>query len=174
MELWRDIKGYEGEYQVSDLGRVKSLKTNKIRKLYTNKRNGYVYVTLSQNNFVKNIRVHRLVADAFLVEDTSRPYVNHIDGNKQNNRLCNLERCTASENNLHAINVLKIDPTNGLDKTHEKNKKKVIRDDGKIYDSVSELLEEPDVKTKDLVFAVLKGRRESYNGHSYRYLEGGC
>ena len=103
-ENWRDVKGYEGDYQISDLGRVKSLKNGKerIRKLVKDNR-GYLHVLLSKNKKVKNILVHRLVAEAFIKNPQGKRTVNHINGVKADNRLSNLEWATQSENIKHAF-----------------------------------------------------------------------
>lgn len=105
MEIWKDIEGYEGLYQVSDLGRVKSL----IRYHNTSWRiltprlqhNGYLMVTLSKNNIKNQISVHRLVAFTFISNPENKKCVNHKDGNKQNNTLANLEWVTNRENSAH-------------------------------------------------------------------------
>ena len=107
VEVWKDIIGYEGKYQVSNLGRIKSLQRwsgtqfynrEQILKTYTNKRNGYVYVYLMKNNKGKNIRVHKLVAQAFLINDNNYTDINHKDCNRTNNCVDNLEYCTRSYN----------------------------------------------------------------------------
>lgn len=110
-EIWKDIKGYEGLYQVSNLGRVKRIKfINNIvekpcNKILFNKNDnlGYVQVTLCKNNTRHYKRMHRLVAEAFIPNPLNYPCVNHIDGNKQNNSINNLEWCTHSYNTRHAM-----------------------------------------------------------------------
>lgn len=125
-EIWRDIKGYEGYYQVSNLGRVRSLDryiVNKKgeRKHFTERyltqvsRRDYLGVTLSKNDKSKMFSTHILVAKAFIANPENKPEVNHIDGNKQNNKVDNLEWCTRSENELHAYK-------NGLAKPSDRQK----------------------------------------------------
>ena len=111
-EEWRDIKGYEGLYQVSNLGRVKSLpRERRNRQGYyytkekilkqTNTSTGYKKVELF-NGTRKSYKVHRLVAQAFLNNEYNKPQVNHKDGNKINNNVNNLEWVTGSKNIIHA------------------------------------------------------------------------
>ena len=104
-EIWKDIKGYEGIYQVSNLGKVKSLnykrgKHEKEIKQALNSR-GYLEVGLF-NGKVKTHRVHRLVAQTFIPNPENKDEVNHIDGNKKNNAVSNLEWNTSKENVHHA------------------------------------------------------------------------
>lgn len=97
MENWKDIEGYEGLYQVSTHGRVRSLKRNKIMNP-VKAINGYMRVRLIKNGKDKNYLVHRLVAEAFLPNWFDDPQVNHRDENKQNNHVDNLEWCSAKYN----------------------------------------------------------------------------
>ncbi len=111
---WKEIKGYEGKYIISNYGEIISLpryKQNNSKlqyvepkeiKRYANTKNGYVYVQLWNNSSYKNIRLHKLVAQAFIPNPENKPQINHIDGNKQNNRIDNLEWCTCKENINHA------------------------------------------------------------------------
>lgn len=111
---WKEIKGYEGKYIISNYGEIISLprykeNNSKLQYVppkeicrYINKYNGYIYVQLWNNSNYKNIRLHRLVAENFIPNPENKCQINHIDGNKQNNRIDNLEWCTASENIIHA------------------------------------------------------------------------
>lgn len=103
----KDIKGYEGLYFVNEIGEVFSYpkKTRKgIRKLLTNKhKQGYLLIDLCKNGKIKKHSVHRLVAISFLDNVENKEQVNHINGNKEDNRVENLEWNTRSENQKHAI-----------------------------------------------------------------------
>lgn len=111
-EVWKDIKGYEGLYQVSNLGRIKRLKKSFIdslgRKYHYDERiyklqkdnNGYLLVTLPKSRL---FRVHRLVASAFLENPNNLKEINHIDGNKSNSNVLNLEWVTHKQNMKHAL-----------------------------------------------------------------------
>lgn len=112
-ETWCDVFGYEGLYQVSNLGRVKALEkridSGKCHRTWKEHflafaidRKGYFRVSLSKNGCSKTYKVHRLVAEAFIPNPNLLPQVNHIDGNKENNVVDNLEWCSQSENMLHA------------------------------------------------------------------------
>jgi DNA-binding XRE family transcriptional regulator len=106
-ESWRDVFGYDGVYQVSNLGRVR----NKHKKILTHwvSEDGYHSVTLvDKDSGRKNWRVHRLVGLCFVpIYSLERDQINHIDGNKWNNVAENLEWCNNSENQLHRYRVLK-------------------------------------------------------------------
>lgn len=99
-EQWRDIDGYDGMYQVSDLGRVRSLKFGRVKVLRPNKSHkGYLQIMLYRYGKGKNLYVHRLVANAFIPNsDESKTQINHINECKSDNRFWNLEYCTASYN----------------------------------------------------------------------------
>jgi len=107
VEIWKDIVGYEGMYQVSNLGRVKSLNYNRSYKekilKNTISNTGYFIICLIKFKLLKNFLVHRLVAKAFINNKENKPQVNHIDGCKTNNNILNLEWSTAKENTQHAF-----------------------------------------------------------------------
>ena len=123
-EIWKDIKNYEGIYQVSNLGRVRSLtrkvktfngfRTTKgqlLKPLKTNR--NYFRVDLKQNQKDKYVSIHRLVAEAFIPNPNNYPVINHIDGNTSNNIVNNLEWCTQSHNIKEAYKVGRAKPTSG-------------------------------------------------------------
>lgn len=114
IERWVQITGYEGLYEVSDMGRVRSLKraTTSGRILKQCKgHGGYSKVSLSRNNKRKTYAVHRIVATAFVPMVNGKNEVNHINGDKRDNRADNLEWCTRAENEMHAFRVLGKKPT---------------------------------------------------------------
>lgn len=109
-EIWKDIEGYEGLYQVSNLGKIKALprktgftynKKERIIKQYKN-RKGYYITQLSKNGVPKTIIVHRIVAKTFVINQNNKAQVNHINCNKEDNRAENLEWVTNDENKKHA------------------------------------------------------------------------
>lgn len=105
-ELFKYISGYEGLYQISNLGNVRSFKAvskgGNLKPVY---RKGYATVILRKNGVSKVHSIHRLIAEAFIPNPDNLPYINHIDGNKSNNDISNLEWCTQLENMRHAFNT---------------------------------------------------------------------
>lgn len=147
-EIWKDIQGYEGLYQVSNLGRVKRNYRENIdskgRKRIFNEsiikpnidKGGYFYVNLYKNGKKEIQKNHRLVCNTFIANPENKPQVNHIDGNKENNNVNNLEWVTIQENIQHAyknnlIKSLKIEK----DVLHDLyfNKKYTLKEIGKMY-----------------------------------------
>lgn len=136
MEIWKPIEGYEGIYEVSNTGKVRSLdrksycekwpngRYERGRELYLNlMKDGYILVSLNKNSETQWRKVHRLVAEAFIPNPESKRCVNHKNGIKSDNRVENLEWVTASENMKHAYRVLMIPrPTGGKGKPSVRRK----------------------------------------------------
>lgn len=103
IEKWKDISGYEGHYKISNFGRVETLKprSEKYRKASPDS-NGYACIRLSLNGVGKMVKIHRLVLEHFKENPEKKPFCNHIDSNRTNNRIENLEWCTHKENMKHA------------------------------------------------------------------------
>lgn len=162
-EEWRDVKGYEGKYQVSNLGRVKSLNyrhTGKEQFLKPGKNgNGYLFVNLYKNGVVKHFRVHRLVGSAFIPNPDNFSEINHKDEVKTNNSVSNLEWCSRQYNNTYA-------------EKHRRHCKKIAgyKDNKlvKIYDAVIDV--DKDGFHHQNVREVLKGKRKSSGGFQWKYL----
>lgn len=144
-EVWNDIKGFEGYYQVSNLGRVRSLDRyvkhssggkqlvkGKVLIQYERGKTGYMCVRLSKNNEITNYNVHRLVAEAFIPNPLNLPCVNHKDEDKTNNHVDNLEWCTYQYNNTYGTAIerrAKKHSINMLGKTNTNRSKPVIQYD---------------------------------------------
>ena len=177
-EIWEDVLDYEGLYKISNLGRVKSLKRNtthnRIMKLCLD-RYGYLYVGLSKNGKVNYKKVHRLVAQAFIPNLNNKPQVNHIDGNKQNNCVDNLEWCDASYNQLHAVKL-------GLTHPWMKGKKgkncifsKVVYQYSlngvfiKKWDAISDASRKLNIPTSNIVRSC-KNKTRTAGGYKWKYI----
>ena len=131
-EIWKDVVGYEGLYQVSNLGRVRSLdhmrrcknheymQKGRILKNGFDRGKAYFRICLSKNGIVEYFTIHRLVAQTFIPNPENKPQVNHKDGNKLNNNVNNLEWATVSENIQHAYNT-------GLSKVTTDTKRKISK-----------------------------------------------
>jgi len=149
-EIWKPVKNYESRYSVSSLGRIKGenrivknkqgyAKIKERVKLGLKTPLGYIRQKLSMNNKCKSIFSHRLVAEAFIDNNDYTLDINHIDGDKTNNNVNNLEWCTRSENIIHAIKTgLKVYPTG---KNHHNSRLVLNLETGVFYDSAVEASE---------------------------------
>lgn len=176
MELWKDIKGYEGLYQISSLGRVKSLSRitkdgkhikEKIRKIAFHSATGYKFIGLYKYK-TENKLIHRLVAEAFIPNPLKLSDVNHLNGVKTDNRVENLEWVSRSRNLKHAIEI-------GLVESQCKVRRKVIIEkDNKIikFNSIQECNEYFGFKKCWLHNKIRKyGCAFNYKGYSIKVFE---
>ena len=144
-EIWRDIKGFEGYYQVSNTGKMKSLERTvrsgrgyriipeKILEGYPDK-DGYLYVQLWKNCICKNCRINRLVAMAFIPNPDNLPEVNHKDENKQNNYVENLEWCTTKYNcNYGTRTKMRAEKLEGMKQSQETIKQRVEKTNKPVF-----------------------------------------
>ena len=137
-------------------------RNGKIKVIQINKRRcGYHEVNLYKNNNVKRFKVHRLVAQAFIPNPQGKPQVNHIDGDKSNNRASNLEWATDKENKAHAWR-------NGLATTNHKKKSIICNETGEVFESVQQCSEKMGLDRRS-IFRQLKGERKTVGGHTFQY-----
>lgn len=171
-EIWKDIVGYEGHYQVSTLGRVRNNRSGRILK--PNKCGGvdgrsYYQVGLYQGTHSsrKCLNVHRLVAMAFIPNPDDKPQVNHINGNKGDNRAENLEWVTAKDNLKHAYRVLGKKVAIG-----EPFAKKVIRlEDGKVFNSIIDATKACGHTNSTSITLCVTGKRLTAYGYHWKYAD---
>lgn len=176
-EEWRDIKGFEGLYQVSSMGRVKSLpRARKGRGKGLHMVFGRILKPIRIGDYLgfqlSNIKTskeycHRLVAENFLKKIEGKTNINHIDGDKHNNVVANLEWCTPKENAIHAFK-------NGLHKPHTPtNKKKILVEypngETKIFSSIREASDELNLSASSISRACSQGRNLECKCNVYYY-----
>lgn len=169
MEVWKDIPGYEGRYQVSNIGRVKSLPRNEqfckraeelILKTFVCG-SGYQEVILKKKQQRKPKLIHRMVAEAFVPNPEGKEEVNHKDGNKNNNAYTNLEWVTPRENIRHSYDVL----------PHKTNGKRVrCVETGEVCDSLKEAAIKYGVQLPN-VWKCCNGKQKTTGGYHWSYEE---
>lgn len=162
-EIWKDIEGYKGLYQVSDLGRVKRVTTGRILKGMI-RGSGYLQVDLSKQGANSNKYIHRLVAQAFIPNPENKPQVNHIDEDKTNNMVSNLEWCTAKENINHGTRI---------ERSIISNQKKVkaidiANGEYNYYESIIECARQLDLNQGNIC-KCLKGKLRQTGGYVFEY-----
>ena len=174
-EVWKDIEGFEGKYQVSNLGNVKSLNYRNqgySQNLVPKKNNqGYLWVELRRNGESKCCLIHRLVADAFIGNPDNYPIINHKDENPLNNTAYNLEWCTNSYNVLYSLrksNGYKVRQTK-----HSKKKLLKITKDGnveEISESIGEFCKENNLNEWSILQCCSEKRKTAY-GCKWRFAD---
>ena len=186
-EIWKDIEGYEGEYQISNCGRYRSLDrivtySNGINVRYEGKilssfekKNGYLQATLNRKSGNKKFYIHRLVASAFIINDDpiNKTIINHVDENKQNNNFNNLEWCThaynLTYNNVHLKKIKTIDYIE-LNKKFKKPiiAKNINSGEELYFNSATDAAREYGFFRQSIV-KVLKGVTKTHMGHTFKY-----
>lgn len=176
-EIWKDIEGYEGFYQVSSYGRVRSvdrvIEYNDGRKRLQKGRilkpikdgNGYLQIVLSKSSEVKRVLIHRLVAEVFINNPDNLPQVNHKDENKRNNCVSNLEWCTQAYNNCYGTR---------LKRQVKKLSKSVLQIEFKTNQIIAEYPSTQEAARKlnmcqSTISECCNGKRKTAYGYKWRY-----
>lgn len=167
-EIWKDIPEYEGLYQINNLGNVKSLYNyRKGNILKPRLKRGYYQIGLRKNNKRKWYAIHRLVAQTFIPNPNNLPQINHKDEDKLNNKVDNLEWCTASYNNSYGTRLQRVAQNNKLKKT-------VLKYDLegnfiKKYVSLSEAKRENNIKSVSSIKSCCNKKTKKCKGYIYRF-----
>ena len=161
-ETWRDIPGYEGRYQVSNLGRIRSIKVTLLRPYNAR---GYLVASLRAGGANVRHGVHRFVAEAFIPNPEGKEQVNHINGDKTDNRVENLEWVTCQENNLHRCRVL-----NGGGGRPERPV--VCVDTGEWFPSITAAADATGSQLCKILLCC-QGKRKHHKGLAWKYAEEG-
>lgn len=169
-ELWADIKGYEGIYEVSSHGNLRSHYPHNFREgdvLRSYNHNGYRRVHLCKDGKLEKFLVHRLVAEAFIPNPENKPYINHIDGNRHNNHVENLEWCTNRENIVHAVKMGTVSTANAVDAI--KKPVNQYSTDGQFIARYSSCIEAKQATGATNICAVCHHYRKTSGGFVWRY-----
>jgi len=186
-EVWKEIKGYEGFYEVSNFGRIRSIsryikqKNNStkniegkiLKPILNNKGKGYLMVALSKNGREKRYYIHRLVAEAFISNKYNKKEVNHIDENPQNNKINNLEWVTHLENSNHGTRGKRI--SKNLKEWCKNNRVKKVMQISlngifiKEWESAKEVEKELGINSKGISLCATK-RRKTAGGYKWTYI----
>ena len=165
-EHWKPI-AESPMYEINEHGVVRNTKTGLILKQKSNY--GYMYVSLQIDGKAHQRRVHRLVALAFVPNPDCKSDVNHIDGNKKNNHVSNLEWCTPSENLIHAYETgLR---SRDARSAYTNRRKRVVRDDGMTFESMTEAANYIGLTPSRMSKLIRANRKTRIDGHIYSYVK---
>ena len=181
-EKWLPIKGYEGIYEISDLGRVRSLPRYFTQGHYAGGKaihftegrmmkpnaypNGYMYVTLTKKGKQKKRNIHRLVAEHFIPKEEGKDIVNHIDCDIKNNKADNLEWCTQKHNIQYAYDIGRKIPPHQKKVSQYSLSGEFIKE----WDSLAEAGRSTGTYGAN-IYKVCRGKREQAGGYKWRYTE---
>lgn len=178
-EIWKPVKGYEGCYEISNMGRVKSLLKTSRSVIMSPSKNlqGYYNLSLFLHGKMRRHLVHRLVAEAFIPNQDNKPQVNHKNGNVIDNHVENLEWVTAKENMQHAFHVLKRKPNKpqlgkfGKLDPYAKAVKMFSKDGMfiKQFDCMLDAERELNIRSTNIA-ATCRGKRPSAGGYKWEYV----
>ena len=159
--IWKDIKDYEGLYQVSNTGKIRNTKTKYILKPVTQS-NGYMKVCLTKNRVQKNRTIHRLVAETFIPNTSNLPCINHKDEDKTNNQVDNLEWC----DNKYNLNY----GTRNERAAKSLGKKVKCVETGIIYTSINQAEKQTGINSRS-ISKVCKGTRYTAGGYHWKFVQ---
>ncbi len=164
-EIWKDIEGAEGSYQVSNLGRVRSFHISALGKIKKPRldKDGYLIIDLGRKGQTATRRVHRLVALAFIPNPQGLPQVNHKNGKRDDPRSENLEWATYSTNHLHAYRVL------GRKSSFETRQVIAEKSDGEGLWFPSIVDAEKHGAHRNAIYECLNGRQKQHHGMRWSY-----
>ena len=171
IEVWRAVPNYEGLYEVSNLGRIKSLynyKRNGNNILVPRIKRGYLTVGLRKNGVRKWHSLHRLVASAFISNPNDLPQINHKDENKLNNNVNNLEWCSVSYNNTYGTRIKKVTEKTGKHVLQFDKKMNFIKE----YPSIAEATRSVGLKSISGISLCCSGKYETAGGYKWTYKGG--
>ena len=179
-EVWKPIQGYEGWYEISNFGNVRSVPREVIQNHWQGgvsvykmpgrtlkpgvNPNGYCHIDLHRNGKIQRFSIHRLVAIHFIENPCGYPIVNHIDADPSNNRADNLEWCTQSHNIQHAYD-------NGTKEPPHQKKIYQLTEDGKIIREFKNIAAAHRETGVNNIGAVLRGLRNQSGGYRWRYAQ---
>ena len=173
LEQWRDVKGYEGQYEISSWGNVRAYptKTWKYTRFpkTTKDKDGYARLCLYKKNHRKGFLIHRLIAEAFIPNPDNLPCINHKDENPRNNSVYNLEWCTRAYNNRYGTGPERVSQT--LKRLGLNNRPVICMETGERFKSATEAASTLDHGNSSIIIGCCRGRRNTHKGYHWKYAE---